>query len=43
MLTDAASIVLALVAMRLSPRPAAGIFTYGPAAHRDPLRAAPTG
>ena len=29
MLTDAASIVLALVAMRLSARPARGIFTYG--------------
>src|SRR3981081_219496 len=29
MLTDAASIVLALVAMRLAARPARGIFTYG--------------
>src|SRR5882757_7299262 len=29
MLTDAASIVLALIAMRLSARPARGIFTYG--------------
>jgi cobalt-zinc-cadmium efflux system protein len=29
MLTDAASIVLALVAMRLSARPARGIFTFG--------------
>src|SRR5882757_6171864 len=29
MLTDAASIVLALIAMRLSAMPARGIFTYG--------------
>ena len=29
MLTDAASIVLALVAMRLAARPAHGFYTYG--------------
>ncbi len=29
MLTDAASIVLALIAMRLSARPARGVYTYG--------------
>ena len=38
MLTDAAAIALALVAIRLAARPAKGGYTYGLQPRRDPLR-----